>query len=267
MTAINTSTSSNFSRRLGIASILGVGVLLLFSFVISEPDVRIVEGVETGQFDAVRLLYVHVPIALAPYVLFPLCGFASFMYLRKGTDGWDVLAHASAEVGVLFGVLTIATGAIWGKPVWNTWWEWGDVRVMTSMILVFIYVGYLALRSVPGDNSRRAAVVGIVGVAMLPIVNQSVTWWSNNTLHQESTLAERKIENYSLFTLFVGIVVFGLIITWLVVQRFRTGWLQHQLTHAGIDDAIAARRAEAEHGVDAALGRESGAGSDAEEAR
>ena len=255
MTTANPTTSSGFSRKLGIAALVGVAVLLVFSFVISDPDVRIVEGVETGQFDAVRLLYLHVPIALAPYVLFPLCAFASFMFLRKRTAGWDVLAHAAGEVGVLFGVLTIVTGAIWGRPVWNTWWEWGDVRIMTSLILVFIYIGYLALRSVPGDNAKRAAVVAIIGVAMLPIVNQSVSWWSNNTLHQESTLAERKIEHYSLFTLFIGLVVFSLIITWLVTQRFRTGWLQHQLTYAGLDDAIAARRAEADHGVADAVRR------------
>lgn len=250
-------TASSATRWLGITALVGVAVLLVFAFVLTDPDQRVDPdtNIVIGQFDAVRLLYVHVPVAIIPYIAFSITAAASVMVLLKRSGGstwWDITAAAAAEVGVLFAGLTLITGMIWGRPIWNTWWEWGDVRLMTSLMLFLVYLGYLAYRRampVAETRARRSAVVGIVGMINIPIVNRSVEWWENRTLHQKSTLTEMKIEDLTLFSLILGFVVFGLIFAWLMLHRFRIGWLEHQSETVGLDAAIAARQAQAQTGT------------------
>lgn len=215
-----------------------------------RPDERVDAATNQviGQFDAVRLLYVHVPVVIIAYIAFGITALGSIMVLWKRSTWWDLTASASAEVGVLFCGLTLITGSIWGRPIWNTWWEWGDVRLMTTVILFLVFVGYLAYRRVITDHqirARRSAVVGLVGAINIPIVNRSVEWWENRTLHQTSTLADAKVEDLTLFTLMFGLVVFASIYAWLLVHRFRIGWLEHQSETAGLDVAITERRAQA----------------------
>jgi len=250
-------TASPTTRWLGVAALIGVAVLLVFAFVLSEPDQRLDPdtNIVIGQFDAVRLLYVHVPVAILPYLAFSITALGGVMVLLKGSASatwWDITAAAAAEVGVLFAGLTLITGMIWGRPIWNTWWEWGDVRLMTSLMLFLVYLGYLAYRRampVAETRARRSAVVGIVGMINIPIVNRSVEWWENRTLHQKSTLTEMKIEDLTLLSLIIGFVVFGLIFVWLMVHRFRIGWLEHQAETVGLDAAIMQRRAQAMTGT------------------
>ncbi len=108
-------------------------------------------------------------------------------------------------------------------------------------------VGYLSVRSVGDDEatSTRAAVVGILGAVNIPIVNRSVEWWFDRTLHQQSSLTDGQLEDLTLFTLVVGIVVWVLFFVWAMVHRFRIGWLERELRSGDLDEAIAARRAEA----------------------
>lgn len=257
-TAAPESTGSMATRILGGVSLLGLAVLLLFAFVFTEADLV--------QEDAVRLIYLHVPIALISYAGFIICALGSVMVLWKRSTWWDIAAAAGAELGVLFCGLTLVTGVIWGRPIWNTWWEWGDVRLMTSLMLFLVYVGYLAYRrsvTVATVRARRSAIIGIVGVLNIPIVNRSVEWWESRTLHQKSTLGELKIEDLTLFTLMLGMVVFGLIFAWLLVHRFRIGWLEHQDETVGLQAAILERRAQSADDVDDAVahpGLSSGAG-------
>jgi heme exporter protein C len=242
-------TGSRFTRGLGVAILAALPVLLLFSFVWSPPD-DLME-------DSVRLLYIHVPMALLTYIAFSVTAVGSVMVLWKRSRWWDTLAHASAEVGVVFCGLTLATGSIWGRPTWNTWWEWGDVRLVTTLVLFLTFIGYLAFRRVPADpdvRARRAAVLGIVGAINIPIVNRSVEWWENNTLHQQSSLTDGKLENLTLFSWFLGMVVFGAIFVWLVIHRFRLAWLDEEIDRYGMLDALDERRAEAAVGVEAAIG-------------
>jgi heme exporter protein C len=244
-------TGSPGSRALGLATLLGLVGLLVLAFVLTEPDVRIhpSTGQEIGQFDAVRLLYLHVPMAVITYVAYSLAAFASAGYLIKRTPWWDVTAHAAAEVGTVFCFLVLVTGSIWGRPVWNTWWEWGDVRLMTTLILFLMFVGYLALRRTAADprvQARRAAVVALVAIVDLPLVNRSVEWWENRTLHQKSTLGELKIEDLTLFTLMIGILVFLMVFAWLLLHRFRVGWLTLAAGEHQVAAAIKERRAEAD---------------------
>jgi heme exporter protein C len=246
---VPTGTGSRFTRGLGVAILAALPVLLLFSFVWSPPD-DLME-------DSVRLLYIHVPMALLTYVAFSVTAVGSVMVLWKRSRWWDTVAHASAEVGIVFCGLTLATGSIWGRPTWNTWWEWGDVRLVTTLVLFLTFIGYLAFRRVPADpdvRARRAAVLGIIGAINIPIVNRSVEWWENNTLHQQSSLTDGKLENLTLFSWFLGMVVFGAIFLWLVIHRFRLAWLDEEIDRYGMLDALDERRAEAAVGVEAAIG-------------
>lgn len=248
------STGSTATRVLGIASLVGVAVLLVLAFFITEPDQRVYDreavGLEpllTGQGDAVRLLYVHLPVAVVTYIAFSLNAVGSIAVLWKKSTWWDTTAAAAAEVGVLFCGLTLATGSIWGRPIWNTWWKWGDVRLMTTTILFLIFVGYLAYRRTMTDSTMRAkrsAVVGLIGAINIPIVYKSVDWWQNRTLHQQSTIRDRSIEDLTLFAMFFGTVVFIVIFAWLMMHRFRIGWLEHQTETVGLEAAIVERRAQ-----------------------
>jgi len=247
------STGSTATRALGLASLVGLAVLLVLAFVITDPDQRVfdrgadLEPLLTGQGDAVRLLYVHFPVAMVTYIAFSLNAVGSTAVLWKKSTWWDNTAAAAAEVGVLFCGLTLVTGSIWGRPIWNTWWKWGDVRLMTTTILFLIFVGYLAYRRTMTDSrvrAKRSAVVGLIGAINIPIVYKSVDWWQNRTLHQQSTLRDRSIEDLTLFAMIFGMVVFVAIFAWLMIHRFRIGWLEHQTETVGLEAAIEERRAQ-----------------------
>ena len=170
------------------------------------------------------------------------------MWLWKRSVWWDIVAHSSAEIGVVFCGLTLVTGSIWGRPTWNTYWEWGDVRLVTTLILFLMMIGYLAMRSSGGDDAAvatRAAIVGLIAAVNLPIVNRSVEWWADRTLHQQSSITDGKLEDMTLFAMVLGIAVYGTFFVWAMIHRFRIGWLERELRVGDLDEALAARRAEA----------------------
>jgi heme exporter protein C len=131
-----------------------------------------------------RLMYFHVPSAFAGFTAFGIVFGASILYLYTKNKRWDQIAYASGEIGVLFTTLVLVTGSLWARPVWNAWWVWEDPRLVTALILWFMYVAYLMIRSsVEGDERRRkfAAVFGIIGFINVPLVYFSVKWW--RTIH------------------------------------------------------------------------------------
>ena len=200
-----TSTGSRTTRVLGSLVLVGIVFHLLLSFVWSDAD--------ADQGDLVRILYVHVPVAWYMYVAFAVTAVAGAMYLWKKSIFWDLLAGASAEIGVVFCALALVTGSLWGRHTWGTYWEWTDVRIVTTLVLLLLFVGYLAVRRIPAEpqqRARRAAVLGIVGALNIPIVHFSVEWWANRTLHQKATvkLGDTELDGLMLFTLFVELVVF-----------------------------------------------------------
>jgi heme exporter protein C len=143
---------------------------------------------EATQGNVQRIMYLHVPSVWVAYLAFAVVLVASIAYLVRRAEAADRLAHASAEVGVLFTGLTIATGSIWGKPTWGTWWTW-DARLTTVSILFVMYLGYLLLRGMIEDRERAArysAVLGIIAALDVPLVHFSVYWW--RTLHQPPSL-------------------------------------------------------------------------------
>jgi heme exporter protein C len=140
------------------------------------------------QGEAVRIMYVHVPSAwlgLSSYLGLGLC---ALFYLVWRHPLADVAARAIAPIGAGFTALTLLTGSLWGYPIWGTWWVW-DARLTSMLVLLFFFIGYIALVTGfdrPERGSRMAAILALVGCVNLPIVKFSVDWW--NTLHQPASL-------------------------------------------------------------------------------
>ena len=177
---------------------------------------------DAAQGDVQRIMYVHVPSAWLAYLAFFVTLVAGVVYLRRGDLGYDRIAVASAEIGLLLTGLTIATGSIWGKATWGKWWDW-DPRLTTTAILFVIYAGYLLLRQSIGDRRRRArlaAVFGIVGFLNVPVVHFSVLWW--RSLHQPPTVirpGDPTIDHLLLAELLASVVSFTIAYVWLLRRR------------------------------------------------
>ncbi len=140
------------------------------------------------QGDVQRVFYIHAPMAICCYLAGGVVAGAGVLYLLTRNMFWDVIARSSAEIAVLFTTLVLVTGSLWGKPVWGTWWTW-DARLTTTLILWFIYAGYLMLRSYVGEPERAArysVLVGLLGAVDIPLVHVSVEWW--RTLHPQGVI-------------------------------------------------------------------------------
>ncbi|MBF0147199.1 MAG: cytochrome c biogenesis protein CcsA [Magnetococcales bacterium] len=140
--------------------------------------------IDYQQGNSVRILYIHVPSAkMALFVYLALTVF-SIWYLWKKSETADILVEASAPVGAAFALVTLASGSIWGKPMWGTWWAW-DARLTSMLVLLILYMGIIAIRNGiddPVKGARATAVLAIFGAVDLPIIHFSVVWW--RTLHQ-----------------------------------------------------------------------------------
>jgi heme exporter protein C len=177
---------------------------------------------EITQGNVQRIMYVHVPSVWVAYLAFGVVFVASIAYLWKRAAGADRVAHASAEVGVVFTGITIASGAIWGKPTWGTWWTW-DARLTSVAILFVMYVGYLLVRTMiddPERGARYAAVLGIVAALDVPLVHFSVYWW--RTLHQPPSIVKpgpATMPGVILSALLVNFVAFTILYLYFVTKR------------------------------------------------
>lgn len=202
-------------------SVTGVAVfILLYMAFYYAPTEKFMGHVQ-------RLMYFHVPSAIVAFFAFGVVFAMSIMYLLTKQRRWDYVAFASAEIGVLFTTLALITGSFWARPVWNAWWVWDDPRLVTSLILWFIYVAYLFIRtSVRGDDRSRvfAAVFGILGFIDVPIVYFSIKWW--RTIHP-NVIDETGVNMpQEMFTvLLVGMGVFLLIYVTLL-------WCRTRIVHA-----------------------------------
>lgn len=183
-----------------------------------------------------RLMYVHVPAAWLAYASFGLTLIGSVGWLWRRDLRYDRLAEASAEAGVFFTGLAIVLGSVWGKPVWGVWWTW-DPRLVTTALLFFVYLGYLALRRVTTervDRARRSAVFGVVAFVQVPIVHFSVLWW--RALHQPPTVlrpGDPTIDHVMLFALLLNLLAFTLLGAWLLRTRLRLA-----RDEAALEDAL-----------------------------
>ena len=140
------------------------------------------------QGESVRIMYVHVPAAwMALFIYICLAGASAVALIWKHPLA-DLAAKASSPVGACFTFIALATGALWGKPMWGAWWVW-DARLTSMLILFFLYLGHMALANAFEDSERgakSAAILALVGVINIPIIKFSVDWW--NTLHQPASV-------------------------------------------------------------------------------
>jgi heme exporter protein C len=173
-----------FSQRvlpgLTLATVLGFAVGLYLALLQSPPDYQ--------QGETVRIMFVHVPAAwlsMAGYALLAVLG-ASLLVWRHPLAA--LMARATAPVGACFALVCLATGSLWGRPMWGTYWVW-DARLTSMLLLFFLYLGHIALSRAYDDSDRgdrAAAILALVGVINLPIIKFSVDWW--NTLHQPASI-------------------------------------------------------------------------------
>ena len=161
-------------------AIMLLGGGLLWGLVLSPADWQ--------QGDSVRIMYVHVPaawLASAGYASLALCAFASLVWRHPLAD---LAALEIGPVGAAFTAVCLATGSLWGKPMWGTWWVW-DARLTSVLILFFLYLGHIAIVRAfddPARGARAGAIIALAGAVNLPIIKFSVDWW--NTLHQPSSI-------------------------------------------------------------------------------
>lgn len=140
------------------------------------------------QGDSARILYIHVPSAWMSMFIYALMALYAAIALIWRIKLCEALAMACAPIGAAFTVITLATGSLWGRPMWGTWWEW-DPRLTSELILLFLYLGVIGLNAAIEERrtaARAAGFLAIVGVAILPVIRYSVEWW--NSLHQGATI-------------------------------------------------------------------------------
>jgi len=239
--APQTSTGSRATRVLGTLVLVGTAITLWLALVATPAD-RV-------QGESVRLLYVHVPSVAVAYLACGITFVASAMWLWKRSEWWDIVGSSAAEIASVFTAVTLVSGMVWGQATWGTAWEW-DPRLTSTLFLFLLLVGYQALRAAAPDRdarARRSAVVGLLLIPNIVIVNRSVEWW--RSLHQDATLfrtdLDFRIEGLMLFTWMFATVVGLVLLVWLLIHRFRVGWLANRAEERRLDDAVAARRAEA----------------------
>ena len=193
---------------------LGVGLTWALFFVPADYQ----------QGDTVRIMYIHVPAAWMCMFVYASMAIASFVALVWRHPLAEISAVASAPIGAVFTFLCLATGSLWGKPMWGTWWEW-DGRMTSVLILFFIYLGYMAIVNAfedAGSGRRIASIYCLVAVLILPNIKYSVEWW--NTLHQGASITAggSSIDASMLWPLLIMAIAFQLLYFSLLLVRMRS---------------------------------------------
>ena len=183
------------------------------------------------QGDGFRIIYVHVPSASMSLFAYTLMATAAGIGLIWRIKLAHAVAAAAAPIGASFTFLALATGSIWGKPMWGTWWAW-DARLTSELILLFLFLGYMSLRAANDDTGkadRASGLPAVVGVVNVPIIHYSVEWW--NSLHQGATimkLGKPAITGDMLWPLLMMIAGFGCYFATVLMIRTRSQVLQRE---------------------------------------
>ncbi len=222
-------------RRYGELALLGLttlGMMLTIWAAFIYAPTELVEG------PVQRIFYVHVPLAWISYLAFFFVLVGSALYLWRRDERWDAFARVNAEIGTVFTTLVLISGSLWGRAFWGAWWVW-DERLTTSLLMWFIYVGYLALRTYTGrtaQGARAAAVVGILGFIVTPINYMSVKWW--RTLHPDQVLplgGTPQLPASMIVALMISLVTFTLLYVLLTTEVYKLERAQAEAERLRVD--------------------------------
>ena len=224
--SVASETATKFERRWFVrealfvlsAALMAVTLYLVFFWVPTEQNLGVSQ----------RIFYFHVPLGWLGMVSIVVVAVASFMHLLTGKEKWDSLAHSTAELGLLSATLIIVTGSIWAKPVWGVWWTW-DAKLTTTLILWFIYVGYLMVKAYApkGSQGRRyASVVALIGAIDAPIIYMATVWW--RTAHPDlniGPLAESdSLDSKIALTFLISMITFTVLYIFMLTERYSLKW-------------------------------------------
>jgi heme exporter protein C len=219
-----------------VSSVIAVALIvygLYLSFFVAPTDYK--------QGDGYRIIFVHVPASwMSMFIYLVMAGWAA-LGLVFNTRLSAMMAQALAPTGAMFAFLSLWTGSFWGKPMWGTWWVW-DARITSELILLFLYLGYMALRSAIDDPRRADRASGIlllVGVVNVPIIYFSVKWW--NTLHQGSTIRlneESTMDDTMLTAMLIMTLGFWAYSIAVAMVRVRNVILERERTASWVRDLV-----------------------------
>jgi len=218
------SINNNFINNLTILMILIIFLGLIYALFISPEDY--IQG------DSVRIMYVHVPSSFIALGCFAIMGTASILSLIFKIKFMPLIAKSLAPIGIIFTLISIVTGSLWGKPTWGIWWVW-DARLTSMLILFCFYLAYIFVWKFMKNfeqANKISSIIGVIGLINLPIIKYSVDWW--NTLHQPSsiTLTSAPTIHHTmlvpLLIMFIGMIVYSLII---FLMKYKTELMKFKL--------------------------------------
>ena len=224
---------------LGAATVASIGIGAYWGLFVAPPDYL--------QGDANRIIYIHPQTAyvgMMAYVVLAVSAAIGYIWRIK-------LAHAvavsAAPIGASFTFCALVTGSIWGAPTWGTFWQWSDPRIMSELLLLFLFLGYMALRAAFDERDkadRVSAILGVVGVVNVPIIHYSVLWW--NTLHQGPTVS--KLDQPSMTTdmlipFLIMVLGFTICFYWFLLRRLQAEIVDRELGARWLDELSAGGRA------------------------
>ena len=193
----------------GSALMMALTLYMVFLWVPTEQNLGVSQ----------RIFYFHVPLGWIGMVSIIVVAVTSILHLVTGKQKWDDLAYSTAEIGIIFASLILVTGAVWAKPVWGVWWTW-DAKLTTTLVLWFIYVGYLMVRAYgpAGTQGRRfASVIALIGAIDAPIIYKATDWW--RSAHPENNIPS-DLNGQMLLTLLVSVLTFTILYVYLLMERY-----------------------------------------------
>ena len=225
----NTMFLINRLRKFVFALFIIVLLIGLFEALILSPE-------DYKQSDSVRIMYVHVPSAWISLGIFSLISVLSFGILIFKNKNFSLIAKSLAPSGLLFNIIALVTGSIWGKPTWGAWWAW-DARITSMLLLAIFYLMYILSWRVTDDNDKAikvSSIIAIIGLINVPIIKFSVDWWS--TLHQPASvnlLKDTTIHSSMLVPLAIMTAAFALFSLLIFLMKYNTELIK--IKNKGLD--------------------------------
>ena len=198
-------------------------ILFLIVLVLGLVEALVLSPEDYKQSDSVRIMYVHVPSAWISLGIFSIMSILSFGILVFKNKNFSLITKSLAQSGFVFSI--IATGSIWGKPTWGTWWAW-DARITSMLLLAVLYILFLLSWKITDDNEKSvklSSIIALVGIVNIPIIKFSVDWW--NTLHQPASvniLKETSIHSSMLLPLMIMTAAFALFSLLIFLMKYNT---------------------------------------------